>query len=199
MSEDDATSVEAEVTVLEEAPNPDEIVLDVSLGGEILHVTRAAKASMGSALDAVANQPTVYFRCRFAVGAVTDILSVDMNEYSMPQTEEDLKAFDWDSLVPGRKDTYPQGTPPTDNDFAKVKAVHGIVREEKDKEARVRGLPKSGVQSYCTYKQRWKQWRDICAVYRHMEPIMELPTVAALIMGRLKLCNSLTAIDEIMM
>ena len=156
-----------------------------------------AKESMGSALDAVASQPTVFFRCHCAVKAVTDVLGVDMLEYSMPQTQEELDEFDWDNLTPGRKETYPTVSQPSEEDFEKVRSAHQFVKKEKDTQARAMGLPKSGVQSYCTYKQRWKQWQDLCAVYRHINQAVDLSLVQTIMAGRLKLCNSLNAIDDV--
>ena len=154
MASDDETVLEATVESLVTAPDPNEIAARVTLGCESIDVTRKAKESMSTALDAMANQPTVFFKCEFAVRAVTEILGVDMLEYSMPQTSETLAAFDWEAVVAGRIDTYPQGESPTDTQFSKVRSVHTLVKEEKDAQAQAMGLPKSGVQSYCTYKQR---------------------------------------------
>jgi hypothetical protein len=66
----------------------------ITHGTTTITVTRAAKVSMGSALDVMVNQPTVFFKCHYAVKAATDTLGVDMLKYSMPQTQEELDDFD---------------------------------------------------------------------------------------------------------
>ena len=192
-SDDDVT---ATATILLEPPDPDEGAIEIKYGDESFTVTRKAKQSMTFAVEANSNPPTVLYRCLHAIQAVVAILGADILEYSMPQTQGELDAFDWNEVIPGRKETYPPSIDPLDSDFAKVKSVYTIVKDEKDTEARSKGLPKSGAQSYMTYKQRWRQWREICAVYRAMNPTMELQTVYDLIMGRLKLLKSLDAIFE---
>ena len=199
MSEsDDETHLETTVNKLVDEPNPEENVLEIQMGSTTVTVTRKAKQSMSSALSAMANQPTVFFRCMFAVTAVCEILDVDMLSYVMPQTIEELRAFDWDRVVPGVKETYPQGTQPSDLEFEKVRTVHQVVKAEKDAEARAVGLPKSGVQSYITYKQRWKQLRDIAAVYRHICPVYTLSTTMDQMKAELKLCTSMQAIEDVL-
>lgn len=192
------TIIEATAKALEDEPNPEDVVIEVKCGFETLAVTRKAKNSMSSALDAMSNQPTLFFRCEFAVTAVTDILGVDMMQYSCPQTDDDIQSFDWESVVVGRRDTYPIGIQPTELEFEKVRSVHRLVKDEKDKQARAMGQPKSSVQSYITYKQRWKQWRDICAVYKHMNPAMALNTLHDLLKVQLKMCNSMHLLEEVM-
>ena len=135
------------------APDANEMVIEVTDGLGSFQVTRDARDSMSYALDSMANQPTVYYRCKFAIIAVAKILKVDMLQYSMPQLPADLSTFSWDRVTIGDWDTYPKGNSPSKEEFAKVKSVHEAVKAEKDAEARKRGLSKSGVQSYVTYKQ----------------------------------------------
>lgn len=191
---DDSTMVEAEATSLMEDADLTQNAVEITFGHNKILVTLAAKQSMSTAIDAMSNQPTTYFKCRFAVKAVTDILGVDFLNYSMPQGDE--LDCDWDDVIPGRKDTYPTGKDPTESEFATVRSVHALVKGEKDEEAKRMGLPKSGVQSYITYKQRWKQWRDIFGVYGRMNRGMDLKVLDDLVMGRLKLCKSIGEIDE---
>lgn len=171
-------------------PDPSQHVIKITSGTKTYYVSQKGKNSMSSAIDSMANQPTIYFRCRWAITAVADILGVDMLQYSMPQTTQELQEFNWDNVIVGHWDTYPEAKDPTKEEFQTVKAVHAAVKEEKDKEARQAGLPKSGVQSYCTYQQRWKQWRELLAVFRAMNPIAELSLVDSIAMGCLKLCKS---------
>jgi hypothetical protein len=128
---------------------------------------------------------------------VTKILGVDMLEYSMPQTADYMESIDWTKVTPGRKETYPEAVPPSDADFKVVKTVHEAVRKENDAAAIANGLPKSGVQPYNTYKQRWKQWRDIMAVFCTMNPTYDLALVEATARGCLKLCKSENAVLEV--
>ena len=195
---DDDTVLEATVNKLVDEPNPEENVLEIQVGSTTVTVTRKAKQLMSSALSAMANQPTVFFRCIFAVNAVCDILGVDMLSYVIPQTIDELHAFDWEKVVPGVKKTYPQGTQPTDLEFEKVRTVHQIVKAEKDAAARAVGLPKSGVQSYITYKQRWKQLRDIASIYRHICPAYTLPVTVDQMKADLKLCTSMQEFDDVL-
>jgi len=192
----DTEELEHTAKSLEDALDPDEIVITVDVGGVPLEVSRKAKNSMSSAQDAMASQPTVFYKCDFAITAVTDILKYDKLQFSFPFSEETINSFDWDSVIVGRSDSYPKGKQPETDEFAKVMSVHGLVKEEKDAQARAMGVVKSGVQSYCTYKQRWKQWRDICAVYRFMNPSMQIQTVYDLIKGRIKHCGSLGEIND---
>ena len=55
---------------------------------------------------------------------------MDLLTYSFPQTKPEIDAIDWTAVVPGRKDTYPQGPDPSKEDFAKVKAVHKLINNK---------------------------------------------------------------------
>ena len=192
-------NVEATATSLENRPeeDQDEKVIQVSYGQEDLLVSRRAKQSMRFAIDAMTNQPTIFFRCRYAVEAVCDILGKNVADYSFTQSQEDLHSFDWKSVEPGVKETYPEGKRPTDAEFEKVRSVYELVKEEKDAEARALGRPKSGVQSYITFKQRWKQWRDLSSVYMHMNPVLNHSVILDLMAAELKLCKSMGEIEEV--
>jgi hypothetical protein len=50
-----------------------------------LIVTQKANDSMSSALDAMGNQPAIFFQCKCAVQALMNILGVDMLDHLMPQ------------------------------------------------------------------------------------------------------------------
>lgn len=178
------------------APDLTQPVMQVDVGPEVFQVTLQAKQSMCNAIDATANRPTVFFKCKFTIASVAEILGVDWLEYSMPQTREELLNFDWNGVEPGRKETYPPLIQPADKEFERIRTVYQAVKEEKDAAARAIGQPKSGVQSYITFKQRWRQWRSIMAVYRWTEPTMDLATVEAKAMGRLKLCKSEDKMEE---
>jgi hypothetical protein len=178
MDSNDETVGLEEVDDLDMALNPDEVVMIVKYGSETLDVTRRAKNSMKTAIKVNANQPTIYLRCHHSVKAVVvEILGYNMLQYTMPQTATNIAAFNWSNVIPGQKETYLKGESPTPDKFAKVQGVHSQVKKEKGEEARAMHMPKSGVQSYTTYKQRWQFWRDIFALYRHMNPTMPLQTV----------------------
>ena len=186
--EDDRTYLEGTATSLLPAADPELPVIEVQYGFQKFQVTQKAKASMVLAVDATSNQPTPFYKCLFTIQAAADILEVNLMEYSAPQQPDELSSFDWDSVVAEKKDTFPKATNPDDEDYEKVRTVHALVKKEKDAESRARGYPKSTVQAYVTMKQRWKQWRDIVAVYRHMNPNMALQTLLDLMTFELKLC-----------
>ncbi|CAB9523075.1 hypothetical protein SEMRO_1373_G267280.1 [Seminavis robusta] len=153
---------------LVEAPDPSRRVMKVTSGNQTFFVTQKAKDSMMEALESNSNKPTMFFRAKDTIRAVADTLEVDMLEYSMPQTSEQLQAFNWDLVTPGEWGTYPQGIDPIQDDFDKVRAVHQASKADKDAKARSQGQASSNVQSYCTYCQRWRLWRNMMAVFRAM-------------------------------
>ncbi|CAB9504957.1 unknown protein [Seminavis robusta] len=185
---------------LVEAPDPSQRVMKVTSGNQTFFVTQKAKDSMMKALESNSNKPTMFFRAKDTIRAVADTLEVDMLEYSMPQTSEQLQAFNWDLVTPGEWGTYPQGIDPIQDDFDKVRAVHQASKADKDAKARSQGQASSNVQSYCTYCQRWRLWRNMMAVFRAMNPTAELSLVEAIARGVCKLCHSkdamIEAIDE---
>lgn len=196
MSDTDATELEHAATSLGDELDPDEIVITVDVGGVPLEILRKAKSPMSSAQGAMASQPTAFHKCDFAITAATDIMKRDKLQFSFPFSEETVDAFDRDSVVVGRSEPCPAGKQPGDDELAKAKSVRRIVKEEKGAQARKIGIAKSGVQSHCTHKQRWKQWRDVCAVCRFMNPSMEIQTVCDSIKGRIEHCGSVGEIND---
>lgn len=172
--------------------DPSQPVMKIKYGQEEFLVSREAKDAMSQAVGFLANKPTVYFRQKFVMDAVMKTLNKDVLQLSMPQSQNELKSFNWDNVIPGRAETYPKGHQPSPKEFQKVKVVHEEVKKEKDEAARAIGS--SGVQSYISFKQRWAQWRDIHAIYRAMMPSSSLQMVADMAMGRLKACKSLDKI-----
>ena len=194
--DDDSSGLEATAVELVAAPNPAEVMYRVELEGqEDLEVSREAKDALAAALEAGANPQPVFIRCKMVMTAVAKILGVDMLEYSMP-TEETAAAFDWSGVVPGRRDTYMQGASPTDEEFAKVAAVHKKIKQEKDEAARATGALASGIQSHTSLLQRWKQWRDFSAFYKSKDPATGNQTVLDQMTVDLKNCTSLDRIHE---
>ena len=159
-SQSTETDVEVEMEDLDTEQDDNETVLKLSYDGEELEVTRAAKKSMIVAIDASANQPTYFFKCRFVITVVCDILKLDIVQYSFPTEDDDTPAFDWNEAVPGRTETYPVAKQPTAEEFAMVQMVYNEVVNKKDKIARKKfSMPKLGCQSYKTFKQKWSSSR----------------------------------------
>ena len=191
---DEWVSVVAESVV---APiDPTRPAIEVMFGRETIVVSEEAKKSMRTSLDYMANKPSLYFNCKQVAIAVTQILGKELLSYTMSQSKEVLMAFNWESVEAFEKDSYPEAPQPDKYDFQKVKAVHKLVKAEKDEEAKKCGMPHAGVPSHCTYLQRWKQWRDFHALYYHMHPDYTTQMVHDLVMGRLKLCKSLKDIES---
>ena len=170
-----------------------EIVARITVNDETVDLTRKAELSMVTAIDASANQPTIFFRSRFCVLAVCDILDEDILDYSFRA----IDGVDWNKVLPGEKETYPTTEPPTKEEFSKVRVVYNNVKSKKDKAAVERGMPKSGVQSYVTFKQKWQLWREFCPIYKAMNPNMSNKTLMDLVTSELKLCTSVNAIWEV--
>ena len=181
---------------LVDKPDESETIINIAYDGgqKTLALTRKAKQSMCASLDASSNQPTAFFRWRYVGQAVSDILGIDFLEFCFSYLPEDIN---WDTIVPGQKDTYPKAQTPSEDTFKIVRTVHLLVQEEKDEEAKANGLPKSGVQSYITYKQKWKYWRDLCVLFLAMNQGMAHQTILDLMTGLLKLCNSMDALDDV--
>lgn len=197
MSDVDDESV-GKATSLVKSPSDDDqvirVVFDGNDGKPTFFVTEKARKSMSSSMDAMANQPTIFFKMDFIMQAVADAIEKDKVEISFPHTPEQVQAFDWDNVIIGRKDTYMAQIKPDKDVFTKVHAVHIAVKDEKDKQAKKMGLPKSGVQAWSTYYQRWREWRELCAVYRSMYPDETKEMVYDRIKGRCKLLSSLDKI-----
>jgi len=118
MSDSEEAELEYKATSLEDVLDPDEIVIAVDVGGVPLEVSRKAKNSMASAQDAMASQPAAFYKCDFAITAVTDILKYDKLQFSFPFSEETINSFDWDYVIVGRSDSYPKGKQPETDEFA---------------------------------------------------------------------------------
>lgn len=177
---------------LEVELNPTDNVFKVNHGkDQSFFVTRAAEDAMIAAVNALSAQPTQFFRAKYSVTAVCKILDTDFLQYSIPQTPETRRAFNWDAVICGVAKTYPQPIVPTKEEFFKVMAVHMKVKEDKDAQARAYGMPKSTCPASSTFQQRWKLWRAVMIVYATMEPDMPLKTIVDLAQGKLKLCKSL--------
>lgn len=177
------------------------VVIQVSLGGQqTLDVTQGAKEAMDTALTYMSSTPPPFFNCKQAVVAVTEILGKELLEYTMPQSREELEAFNWDDVKSGDKSTYPEAPQPDDADFAVVKAVHTLSKDAKDKAAQALGMPHAGVPSYITYLQKWKKFRDILAVYRTMYPKESIQTSYDRAVISLRYCRAeaamLVALDQ---
>ena len=112
-SDEDPEEAEAVVKELGTTPDEKEVVLSVEDGDVTIEVTRAAKNSMILSLEVDANQPTIFFRCHATVTAVCAILGLDLVDYSFREGPE----FDWNDVIPGRKDTHPQAATPSDEEY----------------------------------------------------------------------------------
>ena len=187
--------VPATVENLVSAPAPTQNVMKVTLEGETFFVTNSAKQAMVDALDAMSNQPTIYFKCLYAITAVSEILGVKMLDYAIPNADT-LEEFNWDDVIPGRDDTYPKAPQPPKEEFSKVKVVHRAVKAEKDERAKLFGRHKSGVQSIQTYHQRWKQWRDLAHIYARTNPTLSKQSVLDKMQASLKLCSGIDSLYE---
>lgn len=117
---DDAADNPAVTTELVTAVEPSEKVIQINLNGNVFFVSQKAKESMALSMEAIASQPTVFFRCKNVAKAVCDILGEDFDEYSLPQTEEEIQGFDWDNVIPGDANTYPKEHVPSKEDFQRV-------------------------------------------------------------------------------
>ncbi len=168
--------------------------IDYEGGKASFFVTQKAKKSMACSMDAMANQPTIFFKLDFIMQAVADAVEEDKIEISFPQTPEKLQEFDWNDVIIGRPETYFKQKKPEQDVFDKVHAIHTAVKAEKDEEAREMGLPKSGVQAWSTYYQRWREWRNLCAVYRSLYPNETKEMVYNRIKGQCKMMSSLDKI-----
>ena len=193
---DDDNGVKAEATSLLEPEDETEDAVRIVCMGKTLIVSLEAKQAMGVAIDASSNRPTIFYRMDYVVKAACKTLSQDYLEHLMPQDAETMDDFDWSVVIVGFKSTYPKRTDPTDEEYAKVRSLYNLEKEEKDAQARKLGQPKSSVQSYITFKQRWRQMRSLFAVYRYMQPTTPLQQVYDYVVFRVKLKPSIDKIYE---
>jgi hypothetical protein len=153
------------------------VVVQVNLGDQgSLGVTQSAKTAMDTALSYLSKNPPPFFGCKQVVWSVILILGKELLSYTRPQSVDDLKAFDWNTVVIGDPKTYPQAPPPPKEDFDQVRAVYTLAKVHWDKEAKKIGMNKSGVPTYTSFLQKWKLWRDYHAIYRTMYPMDTLGT-----------------------
>jgi len=163
-------------------------------GKPTFFVTQKAKMLMSSSMDAMANQPTIFHKMDFIMQAVADAVDEDKTETSFSHAAEQLQGFNWNDVTIGRQETHLTQVQPEADVFKKVKAIHKLVKPETCEEARVMGLPKSGVQAWSTCQQRWGEWRELCAVCRSMSPEEDKQMVFNRIKGQCKLVGSLETI-----
>ena len=156
--------------------------------GDKFVVSQGAKDSLAFAMDSMANKPKPFERNKYVVTAVAKILGADMLEYSFPQTQDDLN-IDFADITWNNDDTFPKGKSPTSAEFEKVRTVHQAIKDEKNAQAKLSG-GEGYSQSYITFKQKWSQWRDLCAVYRWMNPTSDLQVVLSKMTIDLKCCTS---------
>jgi hypothetical protein len=114
---------------LVEAPDPKQVVAKVSFGRDIRNVTQEAKEAMDYALASMAARPKAFFSCMQAAVAVVKILDKELLEYTMPQSLDELEAFNWANVVVDLSDTYPEAPQPSEADFAVIKAVYQLSKE----------------------------------------------------------------------
>jgi hypothetical protein len=186
--------------LLETPADPNEDVIEIlynspTAGPTVLRVTREARDCMRYAVDISMSQPNIFFKCEAIVKSVAKILKKNFVEYSFPQSHEDLEHIKWDDIYADDSKTYPKGELPTKDEYAQVKRVYEFVIEEKDRQARALGKPKSGALRYGTIHQRWQQWRDYCAVARITNPTMSAQSCLDLLTVWLKNCSSKDQID----
>ena len=189
MADSELVELTGEQPMLEELvekPDSNELVLRVKLGDKTLNISRKAKESMSSALDASRNQPTPYFKYRYVGMSVADCLGLSLVDMFFPETAAEIEAIDWNKVVPGDASTYPKAADPSPETFKLVRTVHEAVKAEKDAQAIANGQPKSDIQNYITYKQKWKIWRDLCTLFKAMNPSMTNETVLDLMAVELK-------------
>ena len=199
MASDDDESVCPDAIIMDriKEPSDDEILFTIAHESDKYEITRETKESLRTAIVYNAHPPTHYYRMVFAIEAVCRILDIpEMLEFYFPQTPDEISDFDWDEVTAGFPKTYPIGKKPTAAQFKIVEAIYLLVVAELDVKARQAGMPRSGATTYVTFKARWKEWRDYCAVYRHLNPGMTLQAVYDLMAYELKLLGSKEKIDQ---
>ena len=176
--------------------DPAQPVFEIRYGTETIAVTRDAHQAMSQAMTGMSSRPPIYYNCKQVVTAIVKILGKELLSYTMPQSTDDLKAFDWNTVVVGDSSTYPKAPAPKPADFKKIRIVFLWEKDRKDKEAQDQGAPHAGVPSVITLRQRWKTWRDSHAVYRTMYPEETLQMIADRVTIALKASNSEANMEE---
>jgi hypothetical protein len=106
--------------------NPSDVVLEIECKGKKRSVTREARDHMKTAIEINTAQPMLFFRAKAVVKSATEILEEDFIDYLFPQTEEEVRNFNWDGIEPSIPDTYPKGKSPTKEE---LHASQGSLRE----------------------------------------------------------------------
>ena len=147
----------------------DAVVAKVTFGSDTFDVTKDELQTMKEAVEAIRSTPTLYQKLWIVMTSVSKILRVSLLEYTFPESSDVLEAFDWNFVIPGRKDTYPKAVTPTVTEYERVRTIHRLVKEDKDKGIRTTQFGNSGVQAYGTFRQKWQLWRELHAVVRYIE------------------------------
>jgi hypothetical protein len=141
-------------------------------------------------MDSSANQPTYFFKCKYIIDSVCNILGMDVLSYSFPDPDESKEEvpFDCNNVMPGRKETYPPAFQPSKEEFGKIKAAYNHIKAEKDSRARAQGMPNSRIQLYKTFTNKWSTWRWWSALYNEMYKDMSKKTSMDKMTADLQLC-----------
>ena len=78
----------------------------------------------------------------------------------------------------------------------KFEAFTFIARRKKIGKPKQRVCHIPGVQQCSNFKVKWLKFRNLCMLYKSMNPKMDNQTVLDLITGRLKMLASVNAINE---
>ena len=193
-----STGVEEEAVVWEEATkvtysdpvlDPNEVIMEIIMEkGDTLKVKRSAKEAVVRSLECMKSQPTLFYKRRYSVFAVSQVLGEEFLEYAIPDITT-LEPLDWTEINPERPVTWPKQAVLDRVQWSKFRIVHKEIVKEKDAEARADGLPKSGVQSCETYRQRFQEWRFMAGLYRRLFPRYTKQAVLDRMEASLKFCN----------
>ena len=202
MSESDGelSDGEVDVTMAMEEPNDDDIAMEVECGEETLNVTYRSMKHLEMAMDASANQPTYFFKCKYVIDSVCSILGEEALDYLFPgkgEQADQAAEFDWNGVQAGRKETYPPSRQPSEEEFATVRTIYNVIKDKKDDRARANGMPNSGIQKYKTFKAKWSSIRAWGAIYDELMKESSQQMKMDKMTADLKLCQSEKHIDEI--
>ena len=201
MSESDGelSDGEVDVTMAMEEPNDDDIAMEVECGEETLNVTYRSMKHLEMAMDASANQPTYFFKCKYVIDSVCSILEEEALDYLFPgkgEQADQAAEFDWNGVQAGRKETYPPSRQPSEEEFATVRTIYNVIKDKKDDRARANGMPNSGIQKYKTFKAKWSSIRAWGAIYDELMKESSQQMKMDKMTADLKLCRSEKHIDE---
>lgn len=85
-NEDSETEDEGQVEDLYEKIGDAEVVLRITYDEEVIEVTHKGKQFLETAMDASSNQPNHFFKCKYVIDSVCEILDMNVLEYSFPDT-----------------------------------------------------------------------------------------------------------------